>query len=81
MRVQRDFQQAEVVRRLETIDEGVLALVLEDAPDRPQELTDWQREGVLEAMHSLETGQGVDHERVEEWVSSWTDADPLPMPR
>jgi RHH-type rel operon transcriptional repressor/antitoxin RelB len=35
------------------------------------DLNEWQVAGVQRAMASLDRGEGVAHERVKEWVSSW----------
>ena len=35
------------------------------------DLNEWQVAGIQKAMISLDRGEGVVHERVKEWVSSW----------
>jgi RHH-type transcriptional regulator, rel operon repressor / antitoxin RelB len=35
------------------------------------DLNEWQVAGIQKAMVSLDRGEGVPHERVKEWVSSW----------
>jgi RHH-type rel operon transcriptional repressor/antitoxin RelB len=35
------------------------------------DLNEWQVAGIAKAMASLDRGEGVPHERVKEWVSSW----------
>ena len=35
------------------------------------DLNEWQVAGIEKAVASLDRGEGVPHERVKEWVSSW----------
>ena len=35
------------------------------------DLNEWQVAGIEKAAASLDRGEGVPHERVKEWVSSW----------
>ena len=35
------------------------------------DLNEWQVAGIQKAVASLDRGEGVPHERVKEWVSSW----------
>lgn len=35
------------------------------------DLNEWQVAGVQKAAASLDRGEGIPHERVKEWVSSW----------
>ena len=35
------------------------------------DLNEWQVAGIQKAMVSLDRDEGVAHERVKEWVSSW----------
>jgi RHH-type transcriptional regulator, rel operon repressor / antitoxin RelB len=35
------------------------------------DLNEWQVAGIEKAVASLDRGEGVSHERVKEWVSSW----------
>ena len=35
------------------------------------DLNEWQVAGIAKAVASLDRGEGVPHERVKEWVSSW----------
>jgi len=35
------------------------------------DLNEWQVAGIQKAVVSLDRGEGVPHERVKEWVSSW----------
>ena len=35
------------------------------------DLNEWQVAGIQKAVASLDRGEGVSHEQVKEWVSSW----------
>ena len=45
------------------------------------DLNEWQVAGVQRAMASLDRGEGVAHERVKEWVSSWNSNKERPIPK
>ncbi|MBF0610854.1 MAG: CopG family transcriptional regulator [Magnetococcales bacterium] len=45
------------------------------------ELTEEQREGVLEAMQSVDAGHYVEHAEVMKWVQSWGTPNELPKPQ
>ena len=45
------------------------------------DLNEWQVAGVQRAMASLDRGEGVAHERVKEWVSSWNSKKERPIPK
>ena len=36
------------------------------------DLNEWQVAGIQKAVASLDRGEGVSHEQVKEWVSSWS---------
>lgn len=42
---------------------------------------EWQIKGIEEAMKSLDAGEGVSHEEVVRWVSSWENDNELPNPK
>lgn len=42
---------------------------------------EWQVAGIQKAMASLDRGEGVAHERVREWVSSWGSKKERPAPK
>jgi predicted transcriptional regulator len=42
---------------------------------------EWQVAGIHKAVVSLDRGQGVAHERVKEWVSSWGSKQGRPAPK
>ena len=35
------------------------------------DLSEWQIAGIQRAVTSLDRGEGIQHERIKEWVSSW----------
>ena len=43
------------------------------------DLNEWQVAGIQRAMASLDRGEGVPHERVKEWVSSWNSKKERPL--
>ena len=43
------------------------------------DLNEWQVAGIEKAVASLDHGQGVSHERVKEWVSSWGSKKERPL--
>ena len=45
------------------------------------DLNEWQVAGIQKAVVSLDRGNGVAHERVKEWVSSWGSKKERPAPK
>jgi RHH-type rel operon transcriptional repressor/antitoxin RelB len=45
------------------------------------DLNEWQVAGIAKAVASLDRGEGVPHERVKEWVSSWGSKKERPAPK
>jgi RHH-type transcriptional regulator, rel operon repressor / antitoxin RelB len=45
------------------------------------DLNEWQVAGIEKAVASLDRGEGVPHERVKEWVSSWGSKKERPAPK
>jgi RHH-type rel operon transcriptional repressor/antitoxin RelB len=45
------------------------------------EVNEWQVTGIKRAIASLDRGEGVSHDLVKDWVSSWGSADEKPIPR
>ena len=45
------------------------------------DLNEWQVAGIQKAAASLDRGEGVPHERVKEWVSSWNSKKEQPAPK
>ena len=40
-----------------------------------------QIKGIEEAIASMDSGEGIEHERVREWIESWDTGNELPMPK
>jgi RHH-type transcriptional regulator, rel operon repressor / antitoxin RelB len=45
------------------------------------DLNEWQVAGIQKAISSLDGGEGVAHERVQEWVGSWGSKKERPAPK
>ena len=45
------------------------------------DLNEWQVAGIQKAIVSLDRGEGIAHERVEEWVGSWGSKKERPVPK
>jgi len=45
------------------------------------DVNEWQVAGIKRAIASLDRGDGVPHERVKEWVTSWGSGSERPIPR
>ena len=45
------------------------------------DLNEWQVAGIQKAVASLDRGEGVSHEQVKEWVSSWSSKKERPAPK
>ena len=45
------------------------------------DLNELQVAGIQKAVASLDRGQGIPHERVKEWVSSWNRKKEQPAPK
>jgi RHH-type rel operon transcriptional repressor/antitoxin RelB len=45
------------------------------------DLNEWQVAGIQKAVASLDRGDGISHERVQEWVGSWGGKKERPTPK
>jgi len=45
------------------------------------DVNEWQVSGIKQAIASLDRGEGVPHELVKEWVSSWGSKDEKARPK
>ena len=45
------------------------------------EVNEWQVAGIKQAMASLDRGEGITHEQVKDWVTSWGSRRERPIPR
>ncbi len=44
-------------------------------------VNEWQVAGIKRAITSLDRGEGIPHERVEDWVTSWGTSRERPVPK
>ncbi len=80
MRVNREFKP-DVAKRLETVDEEVLSGLLASAADEEVDFAPEDLTGIAQARRELQTGKGIPHERVAEWLDSWGSDNEQPAPR
>jgi RHH-type transcriptional regulator, rel operon repressor / antitoxin RelB len=45
------------------------------------DVNEWQVAGINQAIASLERGEGIPHEQVKDWVTSWGSANERPAPK
>lgn len=45
------------------------------------DLNEWQVAGIKRAIASVDRGEAIPHDQVEDWVSSWGSASEKPMPK
>ena len=45
------------------------------------EVNEWQVAGIKQVIASLDRGEGVAHEQVKDWVTSWGSRRERPIPR
>jgi len=45
------------------------------------DVNEWQVAGIKRAIASLDRGEGVSHQRVKDWISSWGSDSEQPIPR
>ena len=44
-------------------------------------VNEWQVEGIKRAIESMDRGEGIPHEQIEEWVRSWSGTEKKPVAR
>jgi RHH-type transcriptional regulator, rel operon repressor / antitoxin RelB len=42
---------------------------------------EWQISGIMAALSSLDSGKGITHDRIKQWVASWETTKERPSPR
>jgi predicted transcriptional regulator len=47
------------------------AFLAAEAIEEYLDISEWQVAGMLSALASLDSGKGIPHQRVKEWVTSW----------
>lgn len=52
-----------------------------EAIDEYLDVNEWQIAGIEHAIDSLESGKGMLHDGVKEWVESWGSNNELPSPK
>jgi predicted transcriptional regulator len=57
------------------------AFLAAEAIDEYLDVNEWQVAGIHKAMASLDSGGGVPHERVIDWIASWGSPDEHPIPK
>ncbi len=45
------------------------------------DVNEWQVAGIKRAIASLDSGEGVPHEQVKDWVTSWSSGKERPIPK
>jgi len=45
------------------------------------DLNQWQVAGIKQAIASLDRGEGIPHERVKDWITSWGSDREQPIPK
>ena len=45
------------------------------------DVNEWQIAGIKQAIASLDRGEGVSHEQVKDWITSWGSRGEQPIPR
>jgi RHH-type transcriptional regulator, rel operon repressor / antitoxin RelB len=45
------------------------------------DVNEWQVAGVKQAITSLDRGEGVPHEQVKDWITSWGSGSEQPIPK
>jgi predicted transcriptional regulator len=45
------------------------------------DINEWQVAGIKQAISSLDRGEGIPHEQVKDWVTSWGGGKERPVPK
>lgn len=56
-------------------------LLAAEAINEYLDVNEWQVAGIKRAVASLDGGEGVSHERVKDWVTSWGSDKERPIPK
>ena len=73
-----------VKRRLEKLAKSTgrsRSFIAAEAIDAYLDVNEWQVAGIKRAIESMDRGEGVPHERVKEWITSWGTKNELPVPK
>lgn len=75
---------AAVKRRLESLAKSTgrsRSYLAAEAIGEFVDANEWQIAGIKQAISSLDRGEGVPHDQVEQWVRSWGGRNERPAPR
>ena len=73
-----------VKKRLEKLAKSTgrsRSFIAAEAIDAYLDVNEWQVAGIKRAIESMDRGEGVPHERVKEWITSWWTKNELPIPK
>jgi predicted transcriptional regulator len=73
-----------VKKRLEKLAKSTgrsRSFIAAEAIDAYLDVNEWQVAGIKRAIESMDRGEGVPHERVKEWITSWGTKNELPIPK
>jgi RHH-type rel operon transcriptional repressor/antitoxin RelB len=75
---------AAVKKRLERLAKSTgrsRSFLAAEAINEYLDVNEWQVAGIKQAMASLDRSEGVTHERIKDWVSSWGSSKERPIPK
>ena len=75
---------ASVKKRLERLAKSTgrsRSFLAAEAISEYLDINEWQVAGVKRAIASLDRGEGISHDSVKDWVSSWDSASEKPAPK
>ena len=75
---------ADAKEQLERLAKGTgrsRSFLAAEAINQYLEVNEWQIAGIKQAIASLDRGEGVAHEQVKDWVTSWGSRRERPIPR
>jgi RHH-type transcriptional regulator, rel operon repressor / antitoxin RelB len=73
-----------VKKRLEKLAENTgrsRSYLAAEAINEYLDVNEWQVAGIKRAIASLERGEGVAHQQVRDWISSWGSESERPIPK
>lgn len=76
--------EPEVKRRLERLAKSTgrsRSFLAAEALNEYLDVNEWQVAGIRQAMSSLDRGEGIPHDEVKSWVTSWGGKRERPTPR
>jgi RHH-type rel operon transcriptional repressor/antitoxin RelB len=79
--VRLDADAKERLERLAKSTGRSRSFLAAEAINQYLEVNEWQVAGIKQAIASLDRGEGVAHEQVKDWVTSWGNRRERPIPR